>query len=167
MDPLAGNPFAVLTFIVAPAVLTNASSVMGLQTANRFARAVDRARTLAAQLQGRPADDPESRLHWRQLGYTERRAHLLVRALTAFYLSVGAFAGASFASLLGAVFVATRLDIPLAAALVVALLCGIVGVGGLLTGSGILVWETRLTLRILRAETELLRQGRPQPGPPV
>ena len=52
MDPLAANPFAVLTFIVAPAILTNASSVMALGTSNRFARAIDRARSLATALQG-------------------------------------------------------------------------------------------------------------------
>ena len=28
MDPLVTNPFAVLTFIAAPAILTNASSVI-------------------------------------------------------------------------------------------------------------------------------------------
>ncbi len=164
MDPLAGNPFAVLTFIVAPAVLTNASSVMGLQTANRFARAIDRARSLEAQLRGKSPREHESRLRMLQLDFAVRRARLLVHALTAFYLSVGAFAGASFASLLGTVFVATHLDVPLAATLVVALGCGVAGVGGVLTGSGILVWETRLTLRILQAETELLRRSLPK-GP--
>ena len=37
------NPFTVLTFIAAPAVLTNASSVLALGTSNRFARVIDRA----------------------------------------------------------------------------------------------------------------------------
>ena len=58
MDPQV-NPFAVLSFIVAPAVLTNASSVLALSTSNRLARAVDRARELSKQLEeagalGRP-----------------------------------------------------------------------------------------------------------------
>src|SRR6516164_2752237 len=96
MDPSPVNPFAVLTFIVAPAIMTNASSVMGLQTANRFARCVDRARSLAAMLEGKTnPSDPEIAVRSRQLDVTERRALLLVRALTAFYLSVGAFAAAS------------------------------------------------------------------------
>ena len=38
MDGLGANPLGILTFIVAPAILTNASSVMALGTANRFAR---------------------------------------------------------------------------------------------------------------------------------
>ena len=38
----ADNLFAVLTLIVAPAVLTNATSVLTLNTSNRFACVVDR-----------------------------------------------------------------------------------------------------------------------------
>jgi hypothetical protein len=41
------NPFAVLSLIVAPAVLTNACSVLVLSTSNRLARATDRVRELA------------------------------------------------------------------------------------------------------------------------
>lgn len=48
MEGLGTNPLGILTFIVAPAILTNASSVMALGTANRFARAIDRARELSA-----------------------------------------------------------------------------------------------------------------------
>lgn len=51
-DP--NSPFAALSLIVAPAVLTNASSILVLSTSNRLARAVDRARALAAELE-RPA----------------------------------------------------------------------------------------------------------------
>ena len=52
--PAAGaatdNPYAVLTLIAAPAILTNASSVLALSTSNRFARAVDRQRQLSKLL---------------------------------------------------------------------------------------------------------------------
>src|SRR5437588_9007866 len=100
MDGFGTNPFGMLTFIVAPAILTNASSVMALGTANRFARAIDRARDLAAQVDGKEQDrDPEMALRIRQLRYAERRALVLVRALTAFYLSLGSFAAASLVSL--------------------------------------------------------------------
>lgn len=160
MDPLVTNPFAVLTFIAAPAILTNASSVMALGTSNRFARTIDRGRTLSAMLQGEP-NIPETVAHLRlkQLRYANRRALLLVRALTAFYLSLGAFAGASFTSLLGAAFVITHHDIARQVAMTVAFACGVVGVCGLLGGSAILVWETRLTLTILAEETDLVTQG--------
>ncbi len=35
MDGVGSNPLGMLTFIVAPAILTNASSVMALGTSNR------------------------------------------------------------------------------------------------------------------------------------
>src|SRR6266496_2868527 len=48
---LGANPFGILTFIVAPAILTNASTVIALGTSNRFARAIDRARALSSQVE--------------------------------------------------------------------------------------------------------------------
>ena len=45
------NPFAVLSLIVAPAILTNASSVLIMNTSNRLARGADRARELSKQLE--------------------------------------------------------------------------------------------------------------------
>ena len=36
------DPFSILTIVVAPAVLTNASSVLALGTNNRLARVADR-----------------------------------------------------------------------------------------------------------------------------
>ena len=42
VSPLGRSPFAVLTAIVGPAILTNASSVLCLGTSNRIARVVDR-----------------------------------------------------------------------------------------------------------------------------
>ena len=44
---LANSPFAVLTAIVAPAILTNASSVLALGTSNRLRQVVDRTRVVA------------------------------------------------------------------------------------------------------------------------
>ena len=157
MDPLSSNPFAILTFIAAPAILTNASSIMGLGTSNRFARAIDRVRLLSAQIDGRESDpDPTIQSRIRQLKMAERRALLLVRALSAFYLSVGSFAGSSLVALLGAVFHIAHNEALRLVALGIGLCGGIAGVGGLVVGCGILVFETRLTLRILRDETTLM-----------
>src|SRR5882672_7907964 len=60
MAALPSNPFAVLSFIVAPAVLTNASSVLILSTSNRLARAVDRTRALSRELEASQAPDSEA-----------------------------------------------------------------------------------------------------------
>ena len=79
MEPLGSNPFAILTFIAAPAILTNASSVMALGTSNRFARAIDRARGLAADLEAPGRSLPEVALRSRQLTYASRRVLILVR----------------------------------------------------------------------------------------
>src|SRR3954469_2156747 len=99
MDGVANNPFGVLTLIAAPAVLTNASSVLALGTSNRFARAVDRQRALSKLLDDdgdapRMSDD-ELDLRKRQLDVSERRALLLITALTRFYTSLGAFAASA------------------------------------------------------------------------
>ncbi|HZZ72453.1 MAG TPA: DUF2721 domain-containing protein [Pirellulales bacterium] len=165
LDPTL-NPLSLLTFIAAPAVLTNASSVMALGTSNRFARAIDRTRTLAAQVYAKPqGTDAEAELHRRQLRVAERRAQLLVRALTAFYLAVGSFAASSLVSLIGAMFFLAHLEFLHLAALAAAFLAGVTGVGGVVAGSGLLVLESRLTLRILQEETEFHLQQRAQQSP--
>lgn len=154
---LADNPLGLLTFIAAPAILTNASSILTLGTGNRFARAIDRARTLSKEVGDHPHnDDPMTAFKLRQLKFAERRTLILVRALTAFYVSVGSFGAASLISLVaGALFVAQQ-DVARQVALGVALVAGVAGVGGLVIGSGMLVYETRLTLFILREETEMM-----------
>ena len=159
MDPTAvSNPFSVLTFIAAPAVLTNAASVMVTSTSTRFARAVDRARALAKELVGAaPADDDAAVSKMKQLSYANRRAAILVRALTAFYLAVGAFAAASLTSLLGSILAVGFDSAPVRhGANLAAFACGAVGVGGLVGGAAMLVVETRLTLAIIREEAALV-----------
>lgn len=157
MDPLATNPFAVLTFIAAPAILTNASSVMALGTSNRFARAVDRVRALAKELHDVGESNSEiTRLRLRQLEAAQRRVLLLVRTLTCFYFSLGGFAAASFTSLLGAVFVISGHGLAREVAMLIAFGCGVGGIGGLVTGSALLIWESRFTLQILREESEII-----------
>jgi hypothetical protein len=153
MPSFESNPFAVLTFIVAPAILTNASSVMSLGTSNRLARAMERARALSAQVEGKEgSDDPEISLRVLQIQYAETRALMLVRALTAFYASVGSFAAASLISLIGAVFFVARWEVARDVSLWLALAAGVVGVGGLVCGNGLLVAETRFALRMLSEE---------------
>jgi hypothetical protein len=84
MPPWGDNPFALLTFIGAPAILTNASSVMALGTSNRFARAIDRARVISAKLDNEKSlAGNEIEFQTRQLRFSERRVMLLVRAQSA------------------------------------------------------------------------------------
>src|SRR5262245_57055456 len=106
------NPFAVLSLIVAPAILTNACTVLAMSTSNRLARASDRARELSRQLEAHDAaQSPESARRLRELKVAEERSLLLMRALRAIYLAIGSFAFATLASLVGAV--AAGLDVGL------------------------------------------------------
>jgi hypothetical protein len=156
MPDWSNNPFALLTFIAAPAILTNSSSVMTMGTSNRFARSVDRARALAALVEAKRASpDEDLKLYMKQLKTAERRTQLIVRALTCFYLAVGSFAAAALISLFGAAFFIAHLDTLRTACLVAALVSGLFGVGGLVCGSTILIFESRLTLRMLMYESDL------------
>src|SRR5262249_47954838 len=86
---------------------------------------------------------------------------VLIRALTAFYVSLGGFAAASFFSLLGAICVIIHQPVLMYVFLSIALCAGVTGVLGLLTGAGLLVWESRCTLAILREEVRLAQHRRP------
>src|SRR5262245_12671448 len=101
------NPFAVLSLFVAPAILTNAASLLILSTSNRLARAVDRARELAKQLES-AADlaTPKAVRRLAELAAAENRATLLVSSLQRFYVAMGGFATATLVSLVGTVLAA-------------------------------------------------------------
>jgi hypothetical protein len=157
---LAGsNPFAALTFIAAPALLTNASSLLLLGTSNRLARAVDRVRSLASHLEHH--SDTESRvaqLELRQMQSAEKRVLIIVRAMTAFYLAVGSFAFGTMLALVGATLVAPAHQGMLQWAMWLTIAACVIGVASIMTGAFSLVLETRLTLRILRVEADLVRE---------
>jgi len=166
--PMEPNPLSILTFIAAPAILTNSSSGMALGMSNRFARAIDRARALTAQVRGKESDpDPEMRLRVRQLRAVERRVLLLARAIIGYYLAVGSFAAASLISLLGAAFFLVHQDLLRHVTMGCALFAGLVGVSGLVTGSALLVWESRIALGILQDEIEFMTHSAPTSDIPV
>jgi hypothetical protein len=77
---IVADPFSILTVVVAPAVLTNASSVLALGTNNRLARVADRSHAVTAQLAG--ARDHEAAVT--ELATLQTRAQLLLRALRCF-----------------------------------------------------------------------------------
>ena len=159
MTPISTNPFTVLTLIAAPAVLTNASSVLALGTSNRFARAIDRARALSAQLEKEAVSgDPLTLLRVHQLNRTERRSLMLLHALRAFYLALGSFAAAALVSLIGASVAASEHSLLYRGTLFLALLTGAVGVGGLVIGCSLLVGETQLAVKNVHEEAKLVRE---------
>lgn len=140
------NPFAVLTAIVAPCILTNACSVLALGTSNRVARVVDRSRVLAAELARLGTEEPASANRMRQIERLRVRARLLVSALRAIYAALGSLAACALISVIGAL--ATSYEIPALfhASAVVALAVGLGGVSALVVGCSKMVAETRLAL---------------------
>ena len=158
ITPPTDNPFAVLTLIAAPAVFTNASSVLALGTGNRLARVVDRTRTLSRSLKTEPPKEKaESDIWMRHLERLEQRARLLVRAMSCFYTAVGSFAAASLISLLGASLAGSAYNLPFAAVAGISFVVGIVGFVGLAVGSSLVVRETRLALLNQSEEAEMAK----------
>ena len=102
------NPYTVLTLIAAPAVFTNAASVLTLGTGNRLARVVDRTRSISQELQKGELNTESLKLWRSHLDRLERRGGLLLRAMRSFYGSIGAFAAASLVSVLGASLAASE-----------------------------------------------------------
>jgi hypothetical protein len=162
MDP---NPFAALSLIVAPAILTNASSVLSMSTSNRLARAVDRARELSRQLEsaeaaGGPVGPESAREFERRLAEltaTEERAVMLLHVLQSFYVALGGFATATFASLLGAVMAPLGRGVLVTALELLAVTAGIVGVGAMVRGSAILIRETSIAVRVISERAASVR----------
>ncbi len=151
------NPFAILTFISAPAVLTNASCVLLFGTGNRYGRAIDRMHELADVIEGGgKLGAEELRLRIRQLEAGERRTMLIVRALTCFYTAVAGFVFSTLVSLVGAVLVTARVEAGVTASFGVAFAAGALGVFALIAGAGMLARETTYSFRILKEETVFL-----------
>lgn len=152
-----GNPFAALTLIVAPAILTNACSVLILSTSNRLARTVDRAMILVGQIE---AAAPGTATHLLEAQRSaETRAIMLAKALRLTYSALGGFAGAALASVFGAVsasgpaFLETALQ-------TLAVLLGLAAVSGLMAAAVILVRESRATVAQLQKESEQMELRR-------
>jgi hypothetical protein len=152
------NPFAALSLIVAPAILTNASSVLAMSTSNRLARAADRARELAKQLEEPPVGSggPEAARRLNELSAVEQRTVMLIGALRSFYVGLGAFAAATLVSLLGAVLIRVSGPIVLTRE-ITAVVTGAVAVGALINGSVLLVRETRIAVRVLHERANAVR----------
>ena len=156
------NPFAVLTAIVAPAILTNACSVLSLGTGNRLARVVDRTRVVAAEIKSREPGSPEYLAWAEQLAGLQLRAQLLLSALRAFFAALGAFATAALVSVVGGVAAYYGESALFRASAVAAIATGTFAVIALVRGTVVVMRETRIAIRNL-AEEAKLHSGHKQP----
>jgi hypothetical protein len=161
---VASNPFAVLTAVVAPAILTNASSVLALGTSNRLARVVDRTRIVAAEIAGLKPESPGRNAWAHQLEGLHLRSQLLLKALRLFYAGLGLFAASALVSVGGsaAAYYGQRLLFETMVAL--AVVTGTSAVIGLTAGCVLMVRETQIAVKNLTEEARILAAlGTPAP----
>jgi len=151
----AGNPFAVLTAIVAPAILTNASSVLALGTSNRLARVVDRTRIVAAKVAVLEPGTADYQAWAGQLAPLQVRAQLLVKALRLFYAGLGLFAASALVSVGGSIVSYYGQSVLFQGAAALAILTGASAVLGLTAGCVLMVRETQLAVRLLEEEARI------------
>jgi hypothetical protein len=160
MEPTT-NPFAVMSLIVAPAILTNACSVLVMSTSNRLARAVDRARELSRQLESDVERLPAEEVRTLdELASAEHRALLLLRGLQSFYGALSGFAAAALLSLIGAVLAPVKLVAVVPILELVTVVAGFMAVGCLIHGSFVLLRETRLAVQVLQSRAAAIRSRR-------
>jgi len=156
---LPNNPFTILTFISAPAILTNASCVLLFGTGNRYARAVDRVHWLFETVENATdLKEAELRLRIRQLQAAEIRTLLIVRALTFFYTAVAGFVASTLICLVGAVLVYLEIHAGVAISFVVGFVTGTIGVFAMITGAIMLARETRYSFGVLREEKKFITE---------
>jgi Protein of unknown function (DUF2721) len=146
------NPFTVLTAVVAPAILTNACSVLAMGTTNRVARVADLTRAIVADLkEGSRAPLGECAAEIERL---KVRSRLLIRALRAVYAALAAFATTALLAIAGAVGTYFGAALVYGIVGVAAALTGTTAVACLVAGCSYIVMETRLALRSLEYEAQ-------------
>ena len=151
------SPFAALTFIAAPALLTNASSLLAMSTTNRMLRTRERMQDLYAKSEAGGQSDPATEQLLQQVNRVENQAVLLLSALRSVYVALGSFAAATLVTLLGAALTSEGIfwfHVTAAAGLVL----GFVGVGGLVLGSVHLFHATQISMANIRDEARLIRE---------
>lgn len=149
---MTDNPFAVLTAIVAPAILTNACTVLSLGTGNRVARVVDRRRQVEDAAAGHGVGTREHRRSTMELARLRERSRLLFGALRLLYAGLGGFASSALIAVIGSALAFYEWRVAFQALAGVGLVVGVLSVGALVWASVKLVTEVRLALESIEDE---------------
>lgn len=152
---LEHTPFAVLSIIAAPAILTNACSVLCLGTSNRIARVVDRTRQLTGALVNGSPDAEEYAVVEGQIEHLRVRSRLLVKALRFGYTALGGFAAATLISVLGSALDFYEMHLLSRSIAFTAFAMAIFAVGSLVGSCTMMVRETVRAVSGLSEETEM------------
>jgi hypothetical protein len=142
---------AVLTSMITPALLISATGTFILSTSTRLGRCVDRIRYLSEQIEGRVAEevplavsDHRKSFVLMQVELLSRRAKILQRVMSMFYMAAGVFIATSVAIGIASVFIQWMSWLPL--------VLGISGACFLFAGSLMLILEARLSNTQMRDE---------------
>jgi hypothetical protein len=149
---VAADPFSILTVVVAPAVLTNASSVLALGTNNRLARVADRTHAMTAQLAKLEPGSRDHQVSTAGLAALQTRAQLLLRALRCFYLGLGLFASSALISIAGSIVMYYSRPWVFQIAAGIGVACGASAVIALVCGCVLMIRETQLAVKGLAYE---------------
>jgi Protein of unknown function (DUF2721) len=152
---MTSDPFTALTAVVAPAVLTNASSVLALGTNNRLARVSDRVSVVAAELPGFEPGSPDYEAWSAQFRVLQTRAQLLLKALRLFYSGLGLFAASALISVVGSIAAYYGREFLLQAAAALGILTGTLGVASLVFGCMTVIRETQHAVQNLAEAVKL------------
>lgn len=151
------SPFAVLTLIGAPALLTNTSSVLALSTTTRMLRTRERMEALFAKSAAGGLSSSESARLVDTVNRVEIQAGLLLRSLHAIYVALASFSAATLVTLLGAALAPYQGALWFRGLTWMGLGLGLAGVSGLVFGCMKLFQATQLSLLMTREEAGLIR----------
>jgi hypothetical protein len=159
------SPFAVLTAVVAPALLTNSSTVLVLGLGNRIARVTDRIRAVAGVMSNAGENSELYQRLQHQAQLLKQRAQILGKALRLGYAAVGGFAAEALIAVLGGVLVHYGFLTAARVAALAALAIGFGSVGSLVFACVHMVRETAIALDNLaeEAQTVMLEATRQRP----
>lgn len=142
-DAPALSHYAILTSMLAPALLMAATASLLVSANARLARVVDRLRALIVAWE---QDAPDRAMRDSQIARHRRRAQLVLRACQMLYAALGAFVGTSLALAIDA-FLQFRLG-------VLPTVLAVIGVSFLLLASVALGSEVSLSVRSFDEELD-------------
>ena len=165
MDPVTAtqSPFGVVTFIAAPALLTNATSVLAMSTINRMLATRQQMQRLYTKSEEGKLPKIEAEHLIQKVDRVEKQAELLLNALHSIYLALAAFVSATLVTLLGAGLAPFHYMFLLHLIIGSGVVLGIVGVGGLVIGCGKLFQATQISLVNIRDEAAQIRSAQASP----
>lgn len=156
---LTQNPFTVVTIIAAPAILTNASSVLSLSTSTRFMKCIDRIHQYNMELEKAHSVEIKKMLI-RQIELSHQQARHFLAALRSIYMSLGAFALACLFALIGATTTTLLSNTLIESIAVISLVSGGVGALGFLTSSYSLIKASFITVNVLKTDLNYMQTNK-------